>query len=181
MPAATILGLSPYLWIMIIFLVLLVVVMVLGDFGGADHDVGVGGDASLGLSPLSLPVVAMFGTTFGGIGALLDTLALPTVAVVGIAVLFAVALAGGMYFAMVRVFVRGQVSSDVVPVELIGQEASVMISISPDQSGQVLVITAARGRTLLSAVSSEEIKTDETVVIEGVVGNTVRVRKVKVS
>src|SRR3990172_12033 len=180
MPAATVLGLSPYLWIMIIFLVLLVVVLVVGDFGGADHDVDVGGDIS-GLSPLSLPVVAMFGTTFGGIGALLDTLALPTVAVVGIAVLFAAALAGGMYFAMVRVFVRGQVSSDVVPVELIGQEASVMISISPDQSGQVLVITAARGRTLLSAVSSEEIKTDETVVIEGVVGNTVRVRKVKVS
>ncbi|HKZ48245.1 MAG TPA: hypothetical protein VJ397_05575 [Thermoplasmata archaeon] len=180
MPAATVLGLSPYLWIMIIFLVLLVVVLVVGDFGGADHDVDVGGDIS-GLSPLSLPVVAMFGTTFGGIGALLDTLDLPTVAVVGVAVLFAAALAGGMYFAMVRLFVKGQVSSDVVPAELVGQEANVLIPISPGQSGQVLVITAARGRTLLSAVSSEEIKTDEAVVIEGVVGDAVRVRKVKVS
>jgi len=79
---------------------------------------------------------------------------------------------------LVNIFVKAQASSDVVLPELIGQEGNVTIPISPGQTGQVLVTTTARGRTLLSAISTEEIKTDETVVIEGVAGTSVRVKKV---
>ena len=42
---AWLLGLSPYTWIMIAFIVLLFLVMALGDIGGIDfdHDIGGGG------------------------------------------------------------------------------------------------------------------------------------------
>jgi hypothetical protein len=175
MPAEPILGLSPYVWVMLIFLVVLIVAFVMGDFADVDHDAGIGE----GISPLSLPVLALFGTGFGGVGAILDTLLWPIAAVVGGALIAAALIAGGMYMVMVRVFVRTQASSDVVLPELIGQEANVTIPIGPGRTGQVMVITAARGRTLLSAISTEEIPTDAAVVIEGVAGNSVRVRSVQ--
>src|SRR2546429_3191285 len=61
-----ILGLSPYTWVMIAFLMLLVLVLILGDIGGIDFDHDISPDGGLGLSPLSLPIVASFGASFGG-------------------------------------------------------------------------------------------------------------------
>lgn len=178
MPSVTpVLGLSPFLWIMLIFLVVLVVLLLLGDFGG-HFDVNFDGHVASGVHPLSIPVVAAFGTTFGGVAALVDTLELPLAAVVISGALSAGLMAGGMYFLLVRFFVRAQISSDVVIESLVGRQAEVTVPVGPGATGQVLVITAERGRTLIPAVSAEEIRTDAAVVIEGVVGNSVRVRKV---
>lgn len=177
MPVNTILGLSPFLWVMLIFLIVLIIVLVMGDFGG-DFDVDVDADVSGGIHPLSLPVVSAFGTTFGGVAAIVDTLDLSLPAVVGIGIVVAALVAGGMYFVLARFFGRSQISSDVGMDKLVGREAEVTVPIGPSATGQILVITAERGRTLLPAVSSQEIKTDEAVVIESIVGNSVRVRKV---
>jgi len=177
MPAALILGLSPYVWITIIFLIVLLIVLFVGDFGG-DFDTDVDTNVAHGISPLSLPVLALFGTSFGAVAAIVDTLDLPTVAVVTSAGLVAAVVAGGMYFAMSRFLVKAQISSDVTLQNLVGMQGNVTIPVTPGSTGQVLVITAERGRTLLSAIASEEIRNDEAVVIDGVVGNSVRVRRV---
>src|SRR2546429_7878096 len=68
-----ILGLSPYTWVMIAFLMLLVLVLILGDIGGVDfhHDISPGGD--LGLSTLSLPIVPALGASFGGFRTIFST------------------------------------------------------------------------------------------------------------
>src|SRR3990172_2484181 len=176
MPLQPVLGMSPYLWIMIVFLIILVIALVLGDVLDVDHDLDVGGGG--GLSPLSLPIISAFGTTFGGVAALIDATGWPTGAVIGVGVVTGVIVAAGTYFLLVNIFVKAQASSDVVLPELIGQEGNVTIPISPGQTGQVLLTTTARRPTLLSAISTEEIKTDETVVIEGVAGTSVRVKKV---
>ena len=178
MPAATILGLSPYFWLMIIFLVLLIIVLVLGHDFDVDHSVDIGHDIGHGLSPLSLPIIALFGTTFGGVGAILDYSDLPVAVVILVASVVAALMAAGMWFVMVRLFVRSQSSSDVILESLVGRQANATIPIAPGETGQVLVITAERGRTLLPAISSEEVRTDDAVVIDGVVGNVLRVRKV---
>src|SRR5438034_10388893 len=52
-----ILGLSPYTWVMIAFLMLLVLVLILGDIGGIDFDHDISPGVDLGLSPHRLPVV----------------------------------------------------------------------------------------------------------------------------
>jgi len=62
------LGLSPYIWVMLVFFVLLLVVLVLGDIGGLDFDHDISADVDTGLSPMSLPIVGVFGTSFGGFG-----------------------------------------------------------------------------------------------------------------
>jgi len=83
---------SVYLIIAIVCAVLLAVTVALGglidhvDFGGHDFDIGghdvdmggvdAGGDYGEfhgpGISPLSLPIMLAFGTTFGCVGALLE-------------------------------------------------------------------------------------------------------------
>src|SRR4030066_151627 len=67
-----VLGLSLYTWVMIAFLVLLLIVLVLGDIGDLGFDSDVGADIDTGLSPLSLPIIAGFGTAFGGFGTLFE-------------------------------------------------------------------------------------------------------------
>ena len=175
-------GFSIYTWIMFANLAILLIVLILGgdfDFGDVDIDADIG-DVGSGVSPLSLPVVAMFGASFGGFASVFDSIHWPVVAVVLPSFILAALIAGGMYFVLYKVFSKTQISSDVVMPELIGREASVNISIGPGKTGQVLVITAERGRTLLPAVSSEEIPTDSVVVIENVAGNSVRVRRKEV-
>jgi membrane-bound ClpP family serine protease len=174
----SLLGISIYIWIMVVFLVILVIILILGADFDFDFDADIDSDVGTGVSPLSLPVIALFGTGFGGVAAVLDTLHVHIALVVLPAGFLAAAMAGGMYFVMYRVFVKTQSSSDVVLPELIGREANVTIPIGPGKTGQVLVITAERGRTLVPAISSEEIPTNQAVVIESVVGNTFRVRRV---
>ncbi|HLB67838.1 MAG TPA: hypothetical protein VJN63_05175 [Thermoplasmata archaeon] len=172
------LGLSPYTWVMIAFFILLVLVLVLGDIGGIDFDHDVGTDVDTGLSPLSLPVVGVFGTSFGGFGTLLETLGFQPVLVPILATVFALLTAGGMYVVMLNVFVKTQAETRVDLETLQGSKGQVLVPIRPGQPGQIVVVTEARGRTLLQAIADEPIGTDEHVVVDSAVGNSVKVHKV---
>lgn len=175
---ADFLSLSLYTWLMIGFLALLLITLVLGDIGdfGFDHDVGVGVDT--GLSPLSLPIVAVFGTSFGGFGTLFESMGVGAFWTPTLAVIFAVLIAGGMWVLMLNVFVKTQAETRVNLSELIGYKGQVLVPIRPGQPGQVVVITEARGRPLLQAIADEPIGTDEHVTLDSIVGNSVKVHRV---
>ena len=176
---AWLLGLSPYTWIMIAFVLLLFLVMVLGDIGGVDfdHDIGVGGDVDGGVSPLSLPVIASFGASFGGFGTIFEFLQYGPVLTPLLAAACAGLVGAGMYVLMLNVFVKTQAETKVDLETLVGYKGQVLVPVRPGQPGQIVVVTAARGRTLLQAVADEEITTDEQVIIDSVAGNSVKVHK----
>ncbi len=175
---ALFLGLSIYLWIMLAFLLILVLVMILGDIGGVDFDHDIGTDVDTGLSPLSLPVVSVFGTAFGGFGTILESLGFGNVLTPILAALSAGLVAGGMYILMLNVFVKTQAETKVDLSAIVGYKGQVLVPIRPGQPGQIVVITEARGRTLLQAIADDAIGTDEHVVVDSVVGNSVKVHRV---
>ncbi len=171
-------GLSIYTWIMIAFIVLLILVLAMGDIGGVDFDHDIPSDVGTGLSPLSLPILAAFGTAFGGFGTIFEALNFGTLWTPILAAIFAGLVGGGMYVLMLNVFVKTQAETRVDLQQLAGYKGQVLVPIRPGQPGQVLVVTEARGRTLLVAIAEEEIGTDEHVMIDSVVGNSVKVHKV---
>ena len=173
-----ILGLSPYTWVMIAFLLLLVLVLILGDIGGIDFDHDIGLEVDTGLSPLSLPIVASFGTAFGGFGTIFETIGFGVIVTPILAAVFAVLVSGGLYVVMLNLFVKSQAETRVDLATLVGYKGQVLIPIRPGQPGQIVVVTEARGRTLLQAISDDMIGTDEHVVVESIVGNSVKVHKV---
>jgi membrane-bound ClpP family serine protease len=83
-----------------------------------------------------------------------------------------------MYVLMLNVFVKTQAETKVDLESLVGFKGQVLVPIRPGQPGQVVVVTEARGRTLLQAIADQEITTDEHVVVDSVVGNSVKVHRV---
>jgi len=152
-----------------------------GDAGGIGHDVGTdsGQFAGSGISPLSLPVLFVFGTFFGAFGTLLEVAqALPPIGVPFFAGVMAAVVTAIIYFVMVRVFVRSQATSEYQLKDLVGSSGAITIPVEPGTRGQVLVMTDAAGRTLISAVSSQQLKTGDRVQITGVEGSSLVVEKV---
>ncbi|MEE8183648.1 MAG: hypothetical protein V3T94_05830 [Thermoplasmata archaeon] len=185
-------GISIYLLIAIICAILLIVTVAMGgfaggdfdvegpdlDLGGLEGDVGYGDFTGAGISPLSLPIVLAFGTTFGGVGAVLEEMGyFHPWAIPFIAMLVGVLTAGVMFVVVLRVFVKTQTTTVVHPKDLVGEKGIVSVAIKPGRTGQVVVVTTERGRTLLSAIAEEAIPTDTAVTIEAVVGHSVRVKR----
>lgn len=169
---------SGYTLIMLIFFIFLLVVLVLGDIGDF-FDVGgdVGTDVDTGLSPISLPVIGAFGTAFGAFGTVFESLNYGPLLTAGLATALAAVTAGGVWLLMYNFFVKAQAETRVDLAELVGYKGQVSVPVRPGQPGQIVVVTDARGRTLLQAIADELIGTDEHVVVESVVGNSVKVRK----
>ncbi len=169
---------SSYTLIMLTFFIFLLLVLILGDIGDF-FDIGgdVGTDVDTGLSPISLPIIGAFGTAFGAFGTLFESLAYGSVLTAILATVFAALTAGGVWIFMLNVFVKTQAETHVKLEELLGYKGQVSIPIRPGQPGQIVVVTEARGRTLLQAIGDEAIGTDEHVTVESVVGNSVKVRK----
>lgn len=181
---------SIYLIIAIVCAVLLIVTVALGgvvsdvDIGGGDLDIG-GPDVGVdygdfvgpGVSPLSLPIVLAFGTTFGGVGALFEQMGFDPFLIPIISVFLSILTAGGMYLFIVWLFVKTQATSVVDLSSLVGKEGTVSVAIEPGKQGQIVVVTVERGRTLVPAVSDVAIPTDAVVEVQAVVGNGVRVTK----
>ena len=191
-----ILGMSLYLVIMLICGIMLIVIAFLGADFGIDHDVDAGGgfgaDGASGvehfegghgdfsgahLNPLSLPLILAFGTAFGGFGAVFENMGTNPFLTPLWAALISLAISGVLYLLMDRLFVQTQASSEVRYATLIGKEATVTIPIKAGMQGQILVITEERGRTLLSASSSDDLPTETAVIIEGFSGGTVKVKR----
>ncbi len=190
-------GISIYLLIAIICAILLIVTVAMGgftggdfdaggdfdvggpdlDLGGLEADVGYGDFTGAGISPLSLPIVLAFGTTFGGVGAVLEQQGWNSFIIPFIAMLVGVLTAGVMFVVVVRIFVKTQTTTVVHPKDLVGEKGIVSVAIKPGRTGQVVVVTTERGRTLLPAIAEEAIPTDTAVTIEAVVGHSVRVKR----
>jgi membrane protein implicated in regulation of membrane protease activity len=189
------LGVSVYLLIALVAGIMLIITAFLGTEMGFDHDADMGafdGDGSGGiehfegghgdfsgahLSPLSLPLVLAFLTSFGGFGALFEAFKWSDLVTPGAAAALSILVAVILYFVMDRIFVQTQANSSVDYNKLVGMDAVVTVPIKDGSRGQVLVLTEARGRTLMTAVASQDLATDTPVMIEGFAGRAVIVKK----
>ncbi|HTD80719.1 MAG TPA: NfeD family protein [Thermoplasmata archaeon] len=191
-----------YLLITIVFSILLITMGLLGGLGGVfdihldfGHGVDVGGVdvggvghdlatdqgqfAGAGISPLSLPILFVFGTFFGVFGTVMEvTKFLPTFGVPFAAGVLSAVLTAIVYYAMVNVFVKTQATSEYRLKDLIGSHGEITVPVEPGIRGQVLVVTEAAGRTLISAVSKESLRTGERVQVTGMEGSSLIVEKV---
>lgn len=181
---AALFGLSIYLWIALISLVFLILLSAFGHYGfevghGADMDIGhdFGQFTGAGISPLSPPLMAAFGSTFGFIGALLEAAGLDPILTAFGATVAGAGVAIGLFFTIQRFLVQSQTSSDVDPTALVGRDGTVLIPITPGKPGQILVITDERGRSLFQASAQEAIPRDSLVEILGFTGGVANVRK----
>ena len=186
-----VLEMSLYLIIAIICGITLIIMALFGfgDMGDFDFDAGPDididgghfdgghGDAGAGLSPLSLPLILSFGTSFGAFGTIFTSMEWNPLLVPIVAALISLGISALMFFILLKVFIQTQANTQVVYSKLAGMNAEVTIPIKPGVNGQVLVITEERGRTLITASSEEEIKTGTQVTIQKVVGSTAMVTK----
>ena len=144
----------------------------------ADVDVGHGDFGGTGISPLSIPVLLIFGTMFGCTGAILEAIGemgelwIPLVSLIVATIITAIT-----FVIMVKIFVNSQGSTAVGLSDLVELEALVTIRITKEDPGQIVATTDQRGRVTASAVAYEDIATNSQVKITGVVGNSVRVEK----
>src|SRR3970040_307335 len=125
MAAVEIFGLSIYIWIAAISLLFLIIIGALGSFGfdfGGDADVALdyGEFPGPGISPLSPPLLATFGTSFGAIGALLELSGTGAIGTAVGAALGAVLISAGMFVLVQKFLVRSQTTSEVKPEDLVG-------------------------------------------------------------
>jgi membrane protein implicated in regulation of membrane protease activity len=195
-----------YLTITVVFAVLLIAMGLMGGLGGVFDlhlDAGGGADAGVdlggagagdighdvatdagqfsgpGISPLSPPVLFVFGTFFGAFGTILEiTQALPQIGVPFLAGILSAVITIAVYFMMVRIFVQTQATSEYRLKDLVGTRGEITIPSSPGSRGQVLVVTDAAGRTLLSAVSDQSLNRGDRVQVTGVEGSSLVVEKV---
>jgi membrane-bound ClpP family serine protease len=179
-----VLGINIYVLIALICGLLLIGMFFFGDIGGdMDVDVDMGhvelgyGDFDAGLSPLSLPIILMFGTSFGALGYIFEQFIDNQYIVPLLSILISAVIAAIMYLLVLNIFVKTQTSSDIRLQDLIGKDAMVSIPIKKGAIGQIIVTTEERGRTILSAVSDEEIQTDSIVEITKIMGDGVFVKK----
>ena len=187
---------SIYLIIAIVCGVLLGITAAFADFGGdmdvdvdasvdvdidasVEADVGYGDFHGPGITPLSIPVILVFGTLFGASGTIFEAMNYNVYVVPMLAVIIAVVITAIIYVLLVKVFVKTQATSTVILPELIGKEGETTMPIKTSAPGQIMVVTEARGRTLLTAVSDIDIPTNTIVEITGIEGNGVRVRMKK--
>ena len=188
---------SVYLVIAIVCAILLIIMAFMGGFGGdADiggHDVDVGGhDVDMGhydaghgdysgsyLSPMSIPIILVFGTTFGAIGAIFEGLDYNYMIIPLIAGIAGLAVAGTMYFMVSKYLISTQSSSHLVPNDYLGLTGMTSIPIRKGEPGQIVLNTEKRGRVPLSATAHEEIEDNVSVKVIAIAGNSVVVEKVK--
>ena len=188
---------SVYLIIAIVCAILLIIMAFMGgfggdaDFGGHDidiggHDVDVGGhdiDAGHGdfsgshLSPLSIPIILIFGTTFGAIGAIFEGLDYNYLVIPLLAGIAGLAVAATMYFMVSKYLVSTQSSSHLTLDDFLGLSGMTTIPIRKGEPGQVVIVTEKRGRVPVSATASEDIDGNVSVKVKGIAGNSVIVEK----
>ena len=179
---------SVYLLICLVCGILLIVMGMFGfgDFGDFDFDTGDidldTGDFDLdhgdmgGLSPLSLPIMLSFGTSFGAFGVIFSSMEFEPMLVPILSGLISIGIAAIMFMLMVKIFVQTQADSTVRMGKLVGEEATVTVAIKPPEVGQIMVTTPQRGRTLITATAEDYIPTAASVVIIKMVGSTAQVK-----
>ncbi|MCK5024785.1 MAG: hypothetical protein KAR56_04125 [Thermoplasmata archaeon] len=175
---------SIYLIIAIICALLLVIMAAFSDFGDFDADMDVDVDAGVDLSghgdfhggdisPLSIPVMLVFGTVFGATGSIFENILANQYLVPVYASIIGIAITAVVFVILVKVFIKTQMHTQVDLDKLVGFDCETTMPITSDTPGQIMVITDERGRTLLTATSNVSIPTNATVTITKIVGNGV--------
>ena len=167
-----------YAGVSAIGLVLLLVMLVAGEFGGADHDVGgadahEGGADHGGPSVFSVRVMAAFLTAFGVGGVVGRYYSLSHPASSGIGVVTGAVMATIVY-QFARLLYSQQASSEVQMTSLVGLPGEVSVAIPDGGVGQVSV--SARGeRTdhLARSADGRAIARGAAIVVTGLRGDSV--------
>ena len=133
--------------------------------------------ADTGPSFLSLPVILLFMTGFGGIGAIGTLLDLGKYVTPIVALIGGVAIAGVGFLALVKLFDMIQSDSTVKMDTLVGRKGSVQVPIKKGSEGQVMLVTPSRGRFLIGAIADENIPNEAVVQVVEVVGDVVKVKR----
>jgi len=139
------------------------------------HDVD---HPEIGLSPLSPITIAMFITTFGGVGLITNNL-FPFSQVIGLLISTAsgVLLSGAVFMLYAWVVREVQGSSEVRVGEMVGLTGEVIAPIPEDNVGEiVLVVRGMRARSTARAADGQAIPRGAMVEIMEEVGNAVIVR-----
>ena len=173
-------GISIYLLIAIICVILLAFFAAMGgiaDFD-VDHDIGIDMDGGVevgegfgdfggpGVSPLSLPVILMWGTTFGSVGGMLESMGgIDPMVIPAIAAIAGILGAALMFVALVKMSKMAQSDSAVNRKSLIGEDGEVWVPIKPDHSGKIVIDTKERGRGIFTAYADEELATGTPVTV----------------
>ncbi len=139
------------------------------------HDVD---HPEVGLSPLSPITIAIFVTTFGGVGLIVNNLtAFSSVLGLFIATVSGVTLSGAVFLAYAWVVREVQGSSEVQSGELVGMTAEVIAPIPEGTVGEiVLIVRGTRARSTARAADGQAIPRGAMVEIIEEVGNAVIVR-----
>lgn len=142
------------------------------DLGGGGHgpDVGVGSvpDGAVHFTPVSPTTIAMFITTFGGVGYLLEQvmgLSLPLH--LGGATVSGFAVAGAVFLLFAKVFRSVQATSQPTTADVIGTEAEVIAAIPAGGSGEIAyTVRGTRQNAAARTDGGVEIPYGRTVVIQ---------------
>ena len=180
-------ALTVYMIIAIVCGLLLIVMAAMGGLGDSDIDMGDGVDADIGhgdfsgtgISPLSIPILLIFGTMFGCVGGILEAMKWdePVLTpIVGLIV--GAAITAVTFVIMVKVFIKNQGSTAVGLSDLVGLSGIATIRITDKEPGQIMVSTEARGRVTAPAIAKVEIPTNSQIKVIEVVGNSVMVEKI---
>lgn len=183
---------SIYLLIALISVILLAFFAMMGgiaDFdadidmdvdGGLDVGDGYGDFGGAGVSPLSLPVILMWSTTFGSIGGILESVGgIDPFVIPAIAAIAGILGAAAMFYVLVRMSRMAQSNSAINRKSLIGKDGEVWVPIKPNQPGKIVIDTKERGRTVLTAIADEELGTGTPVEIIEIKTSGVKVRKMQ--
>lgn len=152
------------------------------DTGGADAGGAIDGPHSSGhvhYSPLSPVTIAMFISTFGGVGILLKRAALPVFVHIPAAMVSGIIVGGLVSYAFYRIMLATQASSHARENEAIGSQAEVTIPIPHVGLGEVAyVLRGSRYTNPAKTVDGKELPVATVVKIVNQVGTTFIVQKV---
>lgn len=177
---------SWYLVIAIVCAIFLAVILFMGgmDFDAdvdldADVDVDVDVDADIGHgpSPFSIPVLMTALTFFGVFGTLFESMGWDPYQVPVMALICAVVIGGIAYYAMYKVFRWAEGGTKLKYKDLLGLKATVSIPIQNGDEGQIVVTPKDTGRTLVPAISDDDVQRDEVVRIIEIIGDKVKVKR----
>jgi hypothetical protein len=159
-------------------LILLLVMLVVGDLFGGDHDIGHDGGLDHdqgGPSVFSIRIMAAFLTAFGVGGVVARYYALSHVAASGVGIVTGVIMAG-LVFQFAKVLHSQQASSELHMHSLIGTAAEVSVAIPDGGVGQIALSSAgARSEHIARAADGRALARGMAVVITGLGGDSVLV------
>ncbi len=165
-------------------LLILLVMLVVGDLFGGDHEIGHDhglGETDHGPSIFSVRIMAAFITAFGVGGVVARYYSLSHVAASGVGVLAGIVMAG-IVLQFAKVLHSQQASSELHMQSLVGTQAEVSVAIPAGGVGQIaLSASGARSEHIARSADGAALARGATVVVTALGGDSVIVTPAKAS